>query len=80
MVRGRTHAPEKTRIRLDRGGVGGRGGAGDGSVLTYLSLLHHYVSLLQGVFSSRDVIYYLLFSLTFIVLSIHRLDGQRLQS
>jgi ABC-2 type transport system permease protein len=49
-----------------------------GSVLGYLSLLHHYVSLLQGVFSSRDVVYYLLFSVTFIVLSIHRLDGQRL--
>lgn len=57
-----------------------KGGSGtDSSVLSYLSLLHHYVSLLQGVFSSRDVIYYLLFSLTFIVLSIHRLDGQRLQ-
>lgn len=55
-----------------------KGGA-DSSVLSYLSLLHHYASLLQGVFSSRDVIYYLLFSLTFIVLSIHRLDGQRLQ-
>ncbi len=59
-----------------------KGDSGDGgdSVLAYLSLLHHYVSLLQGVFSSRDVIYYLLFSLTFIVLSIQRLDGQRLQN
>jgi len=57
----------------------GDSGGGTGSVLAYLSLLHHYVSLLQGMFSSRDVIYYLLFSVTFIVLSIQRLDGQRLQ-
>ena len=59
-----------------------KGDTGDGSdrLLAYLSLLNHYASLLQGVFSSRDVVYYLLFSLTFIVLSIHRLDGQRLQN
>ncbi len=57
-----------------------KGGDGSDSVLAYLSLLRHYVSLLQGVFSSRDVIYYLLFSLTFIALSINRLDGQRLQN
>ncbi|HKJ21630.1 MAG TPA: ABC transporter permease subunit [Gammaproteobacteria bacterium] len=58
--------------------VEGNKGSG-GGVLTYLSILRHYQSLLEGVFSSRDVVYYLLFCITFLGLSIHRLDGQRLQ-
>lgn len=54
------------------------GGSGDG-VLRYLSMLRHYESLLKGIFNSADVIYYLLFITTFLVLSIRRLDGERLQ-
>jgi len=50
-----------------------------GNALTYLSLLHHYQPLLEGIFGSRDVIYYALFTVTFVVLAIHRLDGRRLQ-
>ena len=45
----------------------------------YISILGHYQSLLKGVFNSSDVIYYLLFITTFIVLSIRRLDADRLQ-
>ena len=45
----------------------------------YVSILRHYQSLLKGVFNSSDVIYYLLFIATFIVLSIRRLDADRLQ-
>jgi ABC-2 type transport system permease protein len=45
----------------------------------YLSILRHYQSLLKGVFNSSDVVYYLLFIATFIVLSIRRLDADRLQ-
>jgi ABC-2 type transport system permease protein len=45
----------------------------------YLSILRHYQSLLKGVFNSSDVIYYLLFIATFILLSIRRLDADRLQ-
>jgi len=45
----------------------------------YISILSHYQSLLKGVFNSSDVIYYLLFIVTFIVLSIRRLDADRLQ-
>ncbi|MDH5776954.1 MAG: ABC transporter permease [Gammaproteobacteria bacterium] len=47
--------------------------------LTYLSMLRHFESLTRGVFSSSDIMYYLLFITTFIVLSIRRLDADRLQ-
>ena len=47
-------------------------------ILTYASLLNHYHNLLDGVFNSADVIYYLLVSTLFIVLSIWRLDNERL--
>ncbi len=56
--------------------------AGEGtgqSVLGYLSLQGHYEALLRGLFNSSDVVYYLLFILTFLVLSIRRLDADRLQ-
>lgn len=45
---------------------------------SYLSLVGHYDSLLKGLFNSTDVIYYLLFILTFLVLTIQRLDANRL--
>lgn len=57
-------------------------GSGDerySPVLHYLSLLDHYGSLLRGNFNSDDVLYYLLFIATFLVLSIRRLDSYRLQ-
>ena len=47
-------------------------------LFSYLSLVGHYESLLKGLFNSADVIYYLLFILTFLVLSIQRLDANRL--
>ncbi len=49
------------------------------NVLHYLSLLKHYQSLLKGVINTQDIIYYLLFIVTFLVLSIRRLDADRLQ-
>lgn len=49
------------------------------AVFEYLSLLNHYQSLLQGIFSISDIIYYLLFTATFLVLSYRRLDADRLQ-
>lgn len=48
-------------------------------VFHYLSLLSHFGLLLGGVFNTGDVIYYLLFILLFLVLSIRRLDAYRLQ-
>ncbi len=56
----------------------GNSGAEVGTVFSYLSVLRHYESLLKGLFNSTDVIYYLLFIVTFLVLSIQRLDAQRL--
>jgi len=47
-------------------------------ILAYASLLNHYHNLLDGIFNSADVIYYLLVSSLFIVLSIWRLDNERL--
>ena len=47
-------------------------------ILTYASLLNHYHHLLDGIFNSADVIYYLLITTVFIILSIWQLDNQRL--
>ena len=52
----------------------------DGGVLAYLSLLGHYQALLRGIFSTTDIIYYLLLIGSFLVLSIRRLDADRLQN
>lgn len=57
--------------------AGNSGGTASG-LLHYLSLLRHYESLLRGLFNSSDLIYYLLFIVTFLGLSIRRLDMDRL--
>ena len=48
------------------------------AIFSYLSLLKHYDSLINGMLNSVDVIYYLIICITFVVLSIWRLDGERL--
>jgi ABC-2 type transport system permease protein len=45
----------------------------------YLSLLTHFQNIQTGLISSVDIIYFLLFISTFIMLSIRRLDNDRLQ-
>jgi ABC-2 type transport system permease protein len=57
----------------------GSAGTQASELFSYLSLVRHYESLLSGLFNSADVAYYALFTLTFLVLSIRRLDAQRLQ-
>ena len=47
------------------------------ALFSYLSLLNHYNNLLDGMFNSADVIFYLLVSSFFIVLSIWRLDAEQ---
>ena len=47
------------------------------AIFSYLSLLNHYNNLLNGVFNSSDVLFYLLVSVFFIILSIWRLDAER---
>ncbi len=60
-------------------GAGARTGeAGLAAVLTYLSLGNHLKPLLMGVLDTRDVVYYLLFATTFLVLAVRQLDRTRL--
>ncbi len=56
------------------------GAAGGDSLFAYLSLQRHYEALLKGIFDTSDLVYYLLFIATFLVLSVRRLDAERLQS
>ncbi len=59
----------------------GNNASGQSSTLfNYLSLQRHYEALLRGLFNSSDVLYYLLFIVTFLALSIRRLDADRLQN
>lgn len=48
------------------------------SVLTYLSILNHHQSMLEGVFKSSDIAYYLIIVTGFLVLTIRQLDRERL--
>jgi ABC-2 type transport system permease protein len=50
-----------------------------GSLFSYLSIIKHNIPMLRGIVNSSDVIYYLLFISTFIILSIRQLDAIRLQ-
>jgi len=51
-----------------------------GSVFSYLSLHVHFTALLRGILNSRDIAYFVLFIVGFIVLTIRQLETQRLQS
>lgn len=43
----------------------------------YLSLINHFQDLLEGLFDSSDVVYYLLFTALFLWLTVLRLDMER---
>ncbi|EIJ42486.1 ABC-type transport system involved in multi-copper enzyme maturation, permease component [Beggiatoa alba B18LD] len=49
------------------------------SVLAYLSFANHYQPLLQGILNTQDIIYYLIMIGLFLLLSIWRLDNERVQ-
>jgi ABC-2 type transport system permease protein len=49
-----------------------------GSVVSYLSILRHHHSMLQGVFDSSDIAYYLILITAFLVLTIRQLDRERM--
>lgn len=51
----------------------------DSGVFNYLSIQEHFNTFTRGVFNSSDFIYYILLIVSFIVLSIRRLDAYRLQ-
>lgn len=63
-------------INLAGNSIGDEGSSG---LMAYLSLQQHYQALLQGVFDSSDILYYLLFITVFLVFSVRRLDADRLQ-
>jgi ABC-2 type transport system permease protein len=48
-------------------------------VFQYLSMLKHFQAIQSGLISSVDFTYFILFITTFIILSIRRLDNDRLQ-
>ena len=49
------------------------------SPLNYLSLMRHFESFSNGVLNSTDIVYFLLFITTFVVLTVRRLDSDRLR-
>ncbi len=57
---------------------GTTGEDGSGSALAYFSMMHHFQVLLRGVFDTADIAWFLLFIVTFLVLSILRLEADRL--
>lgn len=59
--------------------LGTAAGEETGAVLRYLSVLTHYDALLKGVFDTRDVAYYVLFTVTSLVLAVRQLDAERLR-
>lgn len=59
--------------------AGGKADASASALLEYFSMLRHFEAFTKGLFSSSDFIYYLLFISLFLILSIRRLDGDRLQ-
>jgi len=48
------------------------------NVLSYLSIINHYVPFLEGVMNTRDIFYYLTVATVFLVFSIRRLNMDRL--
>lgn len=50
------------------------------SVFEYISIMRHFENLLRGLVNSTDVLYFILFIAGFLILSIRRLDNDRLQS
>ncbi len=49
------------------------------SPLNYLSLMRHFEPLSNGMLSSADISYFVLFIATFLVLTVRRLDADRLR-
>lgn len=59
--------------------AGNKTEAAASGLLEYLSMLRHFEAFTKGIFDSSDFAYYILFIFLFLVLSIRRLDGDRLQ-
>ncbi len=48
------------------------------SLLAYLSILQHHQAMLEGVFNSADIAYYLRLIIAFLVLTVRQLERERL--
>ncbi|MCK4864117.1 MAG: ABC transporter permease subunit [Gammaproteobacteria bacterium] len=59
--------------------AGNKADAAASGLLEYFSMLRHFEAFSKGVFNSSDFIYYVLFISLFLILSIRRLDSDRLQ-
>jgi len=54
--------------------------AGDpNSPFAYLSLMRHFEPFARGLLDTRDLAYFLLFIITFLTLTVRRLDADRLR-
>jgi ABC-2 type transport system permease protein len=59
--------------------VSGKSQSSGSELFVYLSHFGHFLSFLQGLFQSGDLIYYLLFIGGFLILTIRKLDNESLQ-
>ncbi|OUR89377.1 ABC transporter permease [Cycloclasticus sp. 44_32_T64] len=50
------------------------------SLLEYISIMRHFENLLRGLVNTSDIFYFVLFITGFLILSIRRLDNDRLQN
>ncbi|MEW4983333.1 MAG: ABC transporter permease subunit [Cycloclasticus sp.] len=50
------------------------------SLLEYISIMRHFENLLRGLVNTSDIFYFVLFIAGFLILSIRRLDNDRLQN
>lgn len=59
--------------------ISGSSQGASSALFTYLSHFGHFLSFLEGMFDSSDLVYYLLFIGGFLILTIRKLDNDRLQ-
>ncbi|WP_020396416.1 ABC transporter permease subunit [Thiolinea disciformis] len=59
--------------------ISGQAKGSSSSLFAYLSHFGHFVAFLEGLFNSTDLVYYLLFIITFVLMTIRSLDNKRLQ-
>jgi len=55
----------------------GHGRGPGGLIVAYLSIVNHFEPFLRGFFNTSNVVYYVVLSITCLVLSIRRLDADR---
>jgi ABC-2 type transport system permease protein len=59
--------------------ISGNSQGATSELFIYLSHYSHFLSFVEGVFKTADLAYYLLFITGFLILTIRRLDNERLQ-